>query len=255
MHVLALVSQKGGVSKTTSTVNLAACLAEYGKRILVVDLDPQGAATVAYGYEPDANKNMFQVLKGDLPLKDILLPTQVEGVQLAPSDIELAGAEVILASQMGWDRILRSELEQVQNEFDYCIIDGPPSLGILSQSALIAADTIVIPVKCDFLSLRALKQLMRIFQRIIQRGIKQSVDLLIFRTMYRATTKQSQRASAEIKRISGDRLLSTIIHHATDLENSIEKRIPIIVYKKNSRAASEYRALTKEVMEYVEKEN
>jgi chromosome partitioning protein len=254
MHVLGFLSQKGGVSKTTSAINVAACLAEYGQRVLLVDFDPQGAATVALGFEPDAAQNMFHVLMGERALPDILLPTTMPRVTLAPADIELAGAEVYLAGQAGWDRLLQVELDKVAAQFDYCLLDAPPSLGILSQSVLINAHVVIVPLQCQFLSLRALKQLLRIVQKTIQR-VKPAIDLLIFRAMYDARAKQSKGVSAEIARIAGDRLLRTTIHQAADLQNATAQRQSILQAAKSSRAASEYRALTKEIMEYVEKKS
>jgi chromosome partitioning protein len=251
MYILGLISQKGGVSKTTSAISIAACLAEYGKTVLLVDFDPQGAATVSLGFEPDEAKNMYHVMMGQMELKDILLATHIPNVTLAPADIVLAGVEVFLGGQAGWDRILQVELEKVAAQYDYCIIDAPPSLGILSQSVLINADVVIVPLQCQFLSLRALKQLMRIVQRTIQR-VKPSIDLLVFRAMYDARTKQSKKASAEIDRIAGERLLKAIIHQAADLQNATSRRQSIFEYAKGSRAASEYRSLTREVMAYVE---
>jgi chromosome partitioning protein len=191
-------------------------------------------------------------MMGKAELHEILLPTQIENVTLAPSDIELAGAEVLLAGQAGWDRLLQLELEKVAPDYDYCLIDAPPSLGILSQSALITADTVLVPLQCQFLSLRALKQLMRIIQRTIQR-VKPSIDLLIFRSMFDGRTKQSQAVSEKIEELAGKRLLGSIIHSAADLQNAASARQPIFEYAASSRAASEFRALTKEVLEYVEK--
>lgn len=252
MHILAFVSQKGGVSKTTSAINVGACLAlDHHKRVLLCDLDPQAAATVCTGHEPEEQHNMYHVMMGDVPLQEILLPTNIPNLTVAPSDIVLAGTEVYLAGQAGWDRILQVELQRVAQEYDYCLIDSPPSLGILSQSCLITADVVIVPLQCQFLSLRALKQLMRIVHRTIQR-VKPSIDLLVFRSMFDRRTRQSKKASMEIQRIAGSRLLTTLIHNAADLQNATSKRKTIFEYAKNSRAASEIRALTKEVVDYVE---
>lgn len=259
MYILSFVSQKGGVSKSTSTVNVASCLAtHWDKRVLIVDLDPQGAATISLGFEPDANKNMFHVLLDEFnntQLKDVLLETNIANVTLAPSDIELAGAEIFLAGRAGWDRLLQLELEKVADDYDFCLIDAPPSLGILSQSALITADTVIVPMQCEFLSLRALKQLMRIVQRTIQR-VKPTIDLLIFRAMYQSNAKQAQEVSEKIEQIAGHRLLQTIIHRAIDLQKATSQHQSIFKFAGNSRAASEYRQLTKEILNYVvQKEN
>lgn len=253
MHTIGIVSQKGGVGKSTSAINVAACLSDYGKRVLLVDFDPQGAVTVGLGFEPDENKNMLHVMMGKMSLKEILLSTHINKVMLAPADIELAGAEVFLAGQAGWDRILQLELEKVASDFDYCIVDGPPSLGVLSQSVLINSDVVIVPLQCQFLALRALKQLMRIVQITIQR-VKPSIDLMIFRSMYDTRVKQSDSVSQEIKRIAGQRLLDTIIHTSADLQKAISKRKSILELAPNGRAASEYRALTKEVITYVERQ-
>lgn len=253
MYILSFVSQKGGVGKTTSAVNVATCLAtHWNKRVLVVDLDPQAAATVCFGYEPDETKNMFQVLLDDFDtrLTDIILETNTPNVMIAPSDIELSGAELYLGGRAGWDRILPLELEPLADQFDFCLIDAPPSMGILSQSALISSDTAIVPLQCEFLSLRALKQLMRIVQRTIQR-VKPNIDLLIFRSMYQSGTIQAQEVSDTIEEIAGSRLMQTMIHRATALSNAAKKKQSIFDFAGSSRAASEYRSLTKEILDYV----
>lgn len=278
MHILSFVSQKGGVSKTTSAVNVSSCLAlEHNKRVLLIDLDPQGASTVNLGYEPEKlieeseeeseeleeaedldpasikNPNMYHVMMGRKKLEEILLPTNIPNLTLAPADIVLALADVYLPGRAGWDRILEVELDAVKEEYDYCLIDSPPSFGVLSQSALITAETVVVPLQCQYLSIRALKQLMRVI-RVMIRRVKPNIDILVFRSMFDARTKQSNRASAKIQQIAGDRLLKTLIHQAAELQNATSKRKSVFEFVKNrsSRAASEYRSLTKEIVDYVE---
>ncbi len=256
MYMLSFVSQKGGVSKTTSAVNVAACLAmHWNKRVLLVDLDPQAGATVSFGFESDEYKNMFHVLVEDeqketIPLKDILLPTKIPNVTLAPSDITLAIAEMRVPGQAGWDRFLTLELEPVAQDYDICIIDAPPSLGILSQMALITADTTIVPMQCQFLSLRALKQLMRIIKTTLRR-VKPRIDLLIFRSMYQTGTRQAKAVSKKLEEIAGKRLLHTVTYDRVELQNAASEKQSIFEYANSGKSASEYRALTKEILDYV----
>ncbi len=279
MRILSFVSQKGGVSKTTSTVNVAACLAmEHKKRVLLIDLDPQGSSTVNLGYEPEKlieeaeeesnelledsedldpdsieNPNMYHVMMGKKTIEEILLPTNIPNLTLAPADIVLALADVYLPGRAGWDRILEVELESVQEDYDYCLIDSPPSFGVLSQSALITAETVIVPLQCQYLSIRALKQLMRVIKVMIKR-VKPKIDMLVFRTMFDGRLTQAKRISKKIQKIAGNRLLETLIHQAADLQTATSKRQSVfeLVKNRSNRAASEYRSLTKEIVDYVE---
>jgi chromosome partitioning protein len=278
MRILSFVSQKGGVSKTTSAVNVAACLAlEHHKRVLLIDLDPQGSSTVNMGYEPEKlfdededasldledveeldpnsikNPNMYHVMMGKKTLREILLPTNIKNLTLAPADIVLAMADVYLPGRAGWDRILEVELDAVKEDYDYCLIDSPPSFGVLSQSALITAETVIVPLQCQFLSIRALKQLMRVIRVMIQR-VKPKIDMLVFRTMFDGRLTQAKRVSKKIQKIAGDRMLETLIHQAADLQTASSKRQSVfeLVKNRSNRAASEYRSLTKEILDYVE---
>lgn len=251
MRTLSFVSQKGGVGKTTSTINIASCLASHwNKRVLIVDLDPQSAATVSLGFEPNEDRNMFHVLTEDLHMSEVITETNIPGISLAHSDIGLAGAEVFLAGRVGWDRILDLKLSNIADEYDFCLIDAPPSLGILSQSALISADTVLIPMQCQFLSLRALKQLMRILQTTIL-PVYPDIDLRIFRNMYIERNRQAEAISQAIEQIAGEHLMDTILHTATDLQNAASQRQSIFEFAGSTRAASEYRSLTKEILDYV----
>ena len=256
MYTLSFVSQKGGVGKTTSAINVASCLASHwSQTVLIVDLDPQSAATVSLGFEPNEDQNMFHVLTEDLDIADMIVETQIPNVHLAHSDIGLAGAEVLLAGRVGWDRILELKLASVAGQYDYCLIDAPPSLGILSQSALITADTVLIPMQCQFLSLRALKQLMRILQTTIL-PVYPNIDLRIFRNMYIERNRQAEAISQAIEDIAGKHLMDTTLHNATDLQNAASQRQSIFEFAASTRAASEYRSLTKEILDYVsQKEN
>src|SRR5881275_1093403 len=165
--IYAVANQKGGVGKTTTVVSLGAAFAEQGQRVLVIDLDPQAGLTISYGVDPDQlNKTVYQVFLEEESLVTVTLPTRVPQVALVPANLDLAGAEAELIGEIGWDRTLAEALATVTATYDRILLDCPPTLGVLTTNALVAADVVLVPLQCEYLALRALKQLQKILAKV-----------------------------------------------------------------------------------------
>jgi chromosome partitioning protein len=249
-RVLAVVNQKGGVGKSTTAVNLAAALGDMGERILLVDLDPQGNATSGFGL----NKNqrdvcIYDALLGDTPIDQIIEPTQVENVFVAPATIQLAGAEIELVSAMSREGRLRAILQPVLPDFDWVIIDCPPSLGLLTINALTVADGLVVPVQCEYYALEGLSKLLDSV-RLVKTHLNPSLDIFgAVMTMYDSRTRLSQQVVEEVRDFFGDRVFDTLIPRTVRLSEAPSHGKPVTEYDPTGRGAMAYRALAKEVLE------
>jgi chromosome partitioning protein len=248
-RVLAVVNQKGGVGKSTTAVNLAAALGDLGERILLVDLDPQGNATSGFGL----NKNqrdvcIYDALLGDTPITQIIEPTQVENVFVAPATIQLAGAEIELVSAMSREGRLRAILQPVLSDFDFVIIDCPPSLGLLTINALTVADGLVVPVQCEYYALEGLSKLLDSV-RLVKTHLNPSLDIFgAVMTMYDSRTRLSQQVVEEVRDFFGDRVFDTLIPRTVRLSEAPSHGMPVTLYDPTGRGAEAYRALAKEVL-------
>ena len=245
---MAIANQKGGVGKTTTAVNLGAALAELGYRVLVIDLDPQGNATTGLGINArNLQSSIYDVLLNDLPLEDCIEPTAVRNLFLAPATIDLAGAEIELVPAFSRELRLRRALERLGDEYDFTLIDCPPSLGLLTVNGLAAASEIVVPIQCEYYALEGLGQLLRNVQ-LVQNNLNPKLELgAIILTMYDARTKLSDQVTKDVRQHFGAKVCWNIVPRTVRLSEAPSFGQPIIVFDSTSRGAIAYRELAKEV--------
>jgi len=245
-QVIALANQKGGVAKTTTTLNLAVAFTEQGFNVLAVDLDPQGNLTMSQGMDPDAVEvSMFDVLVRGVPIDEVIRHVEVD---VAISSIDLAGAELALSAMIGRERALQKALLPVRGRYDYVLIDTPPSLGLLTINALTAADSVIIPVQCEYLSLRGLVQLENTLS-MIRENLNPVVEIRgILPTMYDGRTLHSREAIEMLKENFGDVVFETRIKKTVRYAEAPVQGSSVLKYEPNGRAAQAYRELAKEVL-------
>lgn len=248
-RIISVANQKGGVGKTTTTVNLGACLAFEGKKVLLVDIDAQGNATSGVGIrKPDVIKDIYDVLVNEESIEEAILPSSREGLDIVPATIQLAGAEIELTSMMARESRLKSALEEIRDRYDFILIDCPPSLGHLTINAFTASDSILIPVQCEYYALEGLSQLLntvRLVQKHFNPGLKIEGVLL---TMYDARTNLGAEVVEEVRRYFQENVYDTIIPRNIRLSEAPSHGLSIIDYDPSSRGAQVYLALAKEVL-------
>jgi chromosome partitioning protein len=245
-RVIAFANQKGGVAKTTTTLNLGVALREQGLRVLAIDLDPQGNLTMSQGLNPDEiERSMFDVLVHRLPIQEVIHQAEVE---LAVSSIDLAGAELALSSLIGRERALEKALAPVRDQYDYILIDTPPSLGLLTINALVAANGVIVPVQCEYLSLRGLVQLQATLE-MIRENLNPEVDILgILPTMFDRRTLHAREAIEILRENFGELVFNTRIRKTIRYAEAPVKGQSVLQYDPSSEAAEMYRDLAKEVL-------
>ncbi|API88485.1 sporulation initiation inhibitor Soj [Marinilactibacillus sp. 15R] len=248
-QIIAVANQKGGVGKTTTTVNLGASLAYAGKRILLIDMDAQGNATSGLGIRKgEVDKDIYDVLINEVPLEDVILPTSRENLSIVPATIQLAGAEVELTSLMARETRLKSAIETLDDIYDYVFIDCPPSLGHLTINAFTASDSVLIPVQCEYYALEGLSQLLntvRLVQKHFNKELKVEGVLL---TMLDARTNLGFEVVNEVKKYFREKVYTTIIPRNIRLSEAPSYGLSIIDYDLRSKGAEVYQELAKEVM-------
>jgi chromosome partitioning protein len=247
-RIMAVANQKGGVGKTTTAVNLSAALAELGYRVLVVDLDPQGNASTGLGVNARSlESTVYDVLMRDLPLEDAIEPTSVKNLFVVPATIDLAGAEIELVPAFSRELKLKRALETVGEDFDYTLIDCPPSLGLLTVNALAAANEVVVPIQCEYYALEGLGQLLRNVQ-LVRGNLNPTLELsTIILTMYDARTKLAEQVASEVREHFGPVVCRHIVPRTVRLSEAPSFGQPIISFDPSSRGAIAYRELAKEV--------
>ena len=247
-RIIAIANQKGGVGKTTTAVNLGAALAELGYRVLVVDLDPQGNATTGLGVNArNLEVSIYDVIMHDTPIEDCIEPTSLRNLFVAPATIDLAGAEIELVPAFSRELKLRRALDTIDGEFDYTLIDCPPSLGLLTVNGLAAADEVVVPIQCEYYALEGLGQLLRNVQ-LVQSNLNPKLEVsAIILTMYDARTKLAEQVAQEVRDHFGPKVCRNLVPRTVRLSEAPSFGQPIIVFDPSSRGAIAYRELAKEV--------
>ncbi|KON85935.1 sporulation initiation inhibitor Soj [Sporosarcina globispora] len=247
--IIAVANQKGGVGKTTTSVNLGACLAYIGKKVLLVDIDPQGNATSGIGIEKaDVDHCIYDVLVDDVEASKVIKPTSVENLYAIPATIQLAGAEIELVPTISREVRLKRALEEVKANFDYVIIDCPPSLGLLTINSLTASDAVIIPVQCEYYALEGLSQLLNTV-RLVQKHLNHDLKIEgVLLTMLDARTNLGIQVIEEVKKYFQDKVYKTIIPRNVRLGEAPSHGEPIITYDPRSRGAEVYLELAKEVV-------
>ena len=247
--VIAIANQKGGVGKTTTSVNLSACLGELGQRVLLIDIDPQGNATSGLGIDKGKiEKSIYDVLVDDIPIKDTVIGTEVDNLKVLPATIQLAGAEIELVASMSRETKLKKAIDKIKNEYDFVIIVCPPSLGLLTINSLTAANSILVPIQCEFYALEGLSQLLKTIT-LIQDNLNQDLVLEgVVLTMFDSRTNLSGQVVQEVKNHFQQKVFKTIIPRNVRLSEAPSFGRPVIKYDPKSKGAEVYYNLGKEVL-------
>ncbi|MHC5250131.1 ParA family protein [Enterococcus sp. LJL90] len=248
-RIISVANQKGGVGKTTTTVNLGACLAYNGKRVLLVDIDAQGNATSGIGVrKPDVAQDIYDVLVNETPIRETILPTSREGLSIVPATIQLAGAEIELTSMMARETRLKTALAEISDDYDYILIDCPPSLGHLTINSFTASDSILIPVQCEYYALEGLSQLLNTI-RLVQKHFNPELKIEgVLLTMYDARTNLGAEVVEEVRKYFREKVYDTIIPRNVRLSEAPSHGLSIIDYDIRSRGSEVYLSLAEEVL-------
>ena len=246
--IIAVVNQKGGVGKTTTAVNIASVLAKKGKKVLLIDEDPQGNATSGLGVDKNTEKSIYDVIINDVEVKEAIVQSPIKNLWVCPSNINLAGAEVELVPMMARESRLKEKLEKVENDFHYIIIDCPPSLGLLTINALTASNSLLVPIQCEYYALEGVGQLMNTVNLIKKQLNKDLYIEGVVLTMNDARTNLSNQVINEVKTFFKDNVYKTIIPRNVKLSEAPSFGMPISVYAPKSKGARCYEKLTNEII-------
>lgn len=247
-RIISIANQKGGVGKTTTAVNVSTVLAKRGKKVLLIDADPQGNATSGVGIEEECESSVYDVLINDIEIENTLKETKIKNLKVCPSNIDLAGAEVELVSQISREQRLKEKIDNIKDNFDFIIIDCPPSLGLITLNAFTASNSVLIPVQCEYYALEGLGQLLNtinLVKKHLNKGLEIEGAVL---TMYDMRTNLSNQVVMEVKRYFGDKVYKTVIPRNIKLSEAPSYGMPISVYDAKSKGARAYEKLTREIL-------
>ena len=246
--VISIANQKGGVGKTTTTVNLGTILAKKGKKVLLIDTDPQGNATSGLGITKEVENSTYDILVGDVEFVDVIQESTVKNLKICPSNIGLAGAEVELVSMMSREQRLKNKLDLIKDKFDYILIDCPPSLGLITLNAFTASDSVLIPVQCEYFALEGLGQLLNTVN-LVKKHLNKNLEIEgALLTMYDARTNLSNQVVKEVKKYFEDKVYKTVIPRNVRLSEAPSYGMPITIYDPRSKGAKAYEKFAKELL-------
>ena len=252
--IISVANQKGGVGKTTTTVNLCTILAKRGKKVLLIDADPQGNATSGLGVEKEIEISTYDILANDATIEQSLQDTAIKNLKVCPSNINLAGAEVELVSMMSREQRLKEKLDEVKDRFDYILIDCPPSLGLITLNAFTASDSVLIPVQCEYYALEGLGQLLNTIN-LVKKHLNKNIQIEgALLTMYDMRTNLSNQVVKEVKKYFGDKVFKTVIPRNVRLSEAPSYGMPITEYDARSKGEKSYIKFAKEFLKINEEE-
>ncbi|MBQ3414172.1 MAG: ParA family protein [Clostridia bacterium] len=252
--IISVANQKGGVGKTTTTVNLCTILAKKGKKVLLIDADPQGNATSGLGIEKEVELSIYDVLVGETSMEEATVSTSIKNLDVCPSNISLAGAEVELVSMMSREQRLKEKLDIAKNRYDYILIDCPPSLGLITLNAFTASNSVLIPVQCEYFALEGLGQLLNTVN-LVKKHLNKEIEIEgALLTMYDIRTNLSNQVVKEVKKYFGDKVYKTVIPRNVRLSEAPSFGLPITIYDPRSKGAKSYIKFAKEFVKINEEE-
>ena len=252
--IISIANQKGGVGKTTTSVNLSTILAKKGKKTLLIDTDPQGNASSGVGIEKNLEVSVYDVIVDETEIEEAIIETNIKNLKICPSNINLAGAEVELVSMISREQRLKEKIAKVKDEFDYIIIDCPPSLGLITLNAFTASDSVLIPVQCEYYALEGLGQLLNTVDLVKKHLNKSLVIEGALLTMYDARTNLSNQVVKEVKKYFGDKVYKTVIPRNVRLSEAPSYGMPITIYDPRSKGAKAYEKFGRELIKNNEAE-